>query len=114
MAVTNALAGVAVKDLAAAIAWYSRLLDRAPDTRPMEELAEWSFRDGGWMQVFEDAGRAGRSSVTLVEDDLDRRLADHAAQDIAVESASTSEMAKVAILRDPDGNLVVFAEALSP
>jgi hypothetical protein len=65
------------------------------------------------MQVFEDGGRAGRSSVTLVEDDLDARLADLAAKSIAVESASTSEMAKVAILRDPDGNLVVFAEALS-
>jgi hypothetical protein len=114
MAVTNALAGVAVKELAAAVAWYSRLFDRPPDTRPMEGLAEWSFPAGGWMQVFEDGGRAGRSSVTLVEDDLDARLADLAAKNIAVESASTSEMAKVAILRDPDGNLVVFAEALSP
>jgi catechol 2,3-dioxygenase-like lactoylglutathione lyase family enzyme len=113
MAVTNALAGVAVTELVAAIAWYSRLLDRPPDTRPMEGLAEWSFQNGGWMQVFEDAGRAGRSSITLVEDDLDRRLADLEAKGIAIESTSISEMAKVAILRDPDGNLVVFAEALA-
>jgi catechol 2,3-dioxygenase-like lactoylglutathione lyase family enzyme len=112
MAVINALAGVAVKDLAAAIDWYSRLLDQPPATRPMEGLAEWAFRDGGWMQVFEDGSRAGRCSITLVEDNLDARLADLAAKGIAVESASTSEMAKVAILRDPDGNLVVFAEPL--
>lgn len=112
MAVTNALAGVAVKELAGAIDWYSRLLDRQPDTQPMEGLAEWAFRDGGWMQVFEDEARAGRSSITLVEDDLDARLADLAAKDIAVQSTSESENLKVALVRDPDGNLVVFAQAL--
>jgi len=113
MAVTNVLAGVAVRDLAGAIDWYGRLLGRGPDTQPMEGLAEWSFRDGGWMQVFEDEGRAGRSSVTLVEDDLDGRLADLAAKAIEVMSTSESDMVKVAIVRDPDGNLVVFAQALA-
>lgn len=112
MAVTNALAGIAVKELAGAIAWYSLLLDQRPDTQPMEGLAEWAFRDGGWMQVFEDGARAGRSSITLVEDNLDWRLADLEAKGIAIESTSTSETVKVAILRDPDGNLVVFAQAL--
>lgn len=112
MAVTNALAGVAVRKLAVAIDWYGRVLDRAPDTQPMEGLAEWAFPSGGWLQVFEDETRAGRSSVTLVEDDLDARLADLAAKGVAVQSTSESDMVKVAIVRDPDGNLVVFAQAL--
>jgi len=113
MAVTNALAGVAVRELAAAIDWYARLLGRGPDTQPMEGLAEWAFRDGGWMQVFEDQGRAGRSSITLVEDDLAARLADLAGKAIAVTSTSESENLRVAIVRDPDGNLVVFAQAMA-
>ncbi|HKY95540.1 MAG TPA: VOC family protein [Kiloniellales bacterium] len=112
MAVTNALAGVAVRRLPQAVAWYRRLLDRKPDTQPMEGLAEWAFPDGGWIQLFEDAGRAGRSSVTLMESDLDARLADLDRKGIAVESCSSSEQVRVAIVRDPDGNLVVFAQPL--
>lgn len=112
MAVTNALAGIAVSRLAHAIAWYRRLLDRLPDTQPMEGLAEWAFPEGGWIQIFEDEARAGRSSVTLVEDDLDGRLGDLARKGIAVETTSSSEQVKVAIVRDPDGNLVVFAQPL--
>ena len=35
MTVINALAGIAVTDIAAATAWYQRLLGRAPDEQPM-------------------------------------------------------------------------------
>ena len=44
---------------------YENLLDRPPDKRPMEGLAEWQMRDGAWIQVYEDKQRAGFSSVTF-------------------------------------------------
>ena len=114
MTIKNALAGVAVRDLDVAIPWYERLLDRGPDARPMKEVAEWEFREGGWMQVFQDARRAGSSSVTLVENDLDVRLVDLKAKGITIDSSSSSDDVKTAIISDPDGNQIVFAEARNP
>ena len=114
MTVKNALAGVAVKDLDAAIPWYQRLLDRSPDARPMQEVAEWEFSGGGWMQVFQDPDRAGSSSVTLVDNDVDVRLADLKAKGITIDSTSSSDDVKTAIISDPDGNRIVFAQARNP
>jgi hypothetical protein len=114
MDITNALAGVAVKDLPSAVAWYERLLGRPPDERPMEGLAEWEFSKGGWLQVFQDVARAGSSSVTLVENKLDERLADLRAKGVNIGSTSTSDYVSTAIVSDPDGNRIVFAEARTP
>lgn len=110
MSVKNALAGVAVRQLSSAIAWYEHLLGRAPDTQPMAEVAEWQFETGGWLQVFEDKTRAGLSSVTLVETDVAGRIADLDAKNIVIESETNSEPIKLAIIRDPDGNQIVFAQ----
>ena len=74
MALTNVLAFIAVRDIDAGIRWYKMLLGRAPDTQPMKGLAEWQFEAGGWLQVNENKQLAGRSSVTLVETDLDDRI----------------------------------------
>ena len=114
MTAKNALAGVAVRDLARAVAWYERLLGRAPDARPMEEVAEWEFSKGGWLQVFQDTKRAGSSSVTLVEDNLDERLVDLGAKGINIGPTSKSDYVNTAIISDPDGNRIVFAEARTP
>src|SRR5919106_2902236 len=103
--ITNALAGVAVHDFDSGVDWYARLLGRDPDTRPMEGLAEWRFAGGGWLQVFADTERAGSSSVTLVESDLDRRLW---TMDIPVSDITRSDFIDTARFRDPDGNLIVF------
>jgi hypothetical protein len=65
MSIDNAIASVAVKDLAAAVAWYEALLGRAADSTPMPEVAEWKFPRGGWFQVYQLPERAGNGSVTL-------------------------------------------------
>lgn len=111
MAITNALAGIAVRDMETSVRWYSRLLDRMPDRTPMPEVAEWEFADGGWIQVFHDKQRAGSSSVTLVESSLEGRLDDLKAKRISVESTSHSPIVNVATVRDMDGNQIVFAES---
>jgi catechol 2,3-dioxygenase-like lactoylglutathione lyase family enzyme len=110
MAVINALAGIAVTDIAAATAWYRRLLDRGPDEEPMAGLAEWRFDIGGWIQVFEDKDRAGSSSVTFAEDDFEGRLSDLKAKGIPIGPATRSDTIKTAIIKDPDGNQLVFAQ----
>ena len=113
MSIANALAGIAVKDLDAAVAWYGDLLGREPDARPMKGLAEWRFEKGGWIQLFADAVRAGNSSVTLVEDDLDGQVKVLESKGVTVGTRSENDYVKTAMLKDPDGNQVVLAQSLS-
>jgi hypothetical protein len=113
VAITNALAGIAVKDFTLAVAWYEQLLNRPADSRPMEGLAEWQFAmGGGSIQVFHDKDRAGSSSVTLVVTSCDDQLVELEAKGVPVGLTNTSDKFKIAIVTDPDGNQIVFAEAL--
>src|ERR1700675_2133259 len=66
MPILNALASVAVKNLAAAVVWYEKVFGRPPDSRPMPEVAEWGFERGGGLQVYQLPERAGSGSFTLV------------------------------------------------
>jgi len=84
MTVSNVLAGVAVKDLDSSAQWYERIFKRAADTRPMAEVAEWRFPEGGWLQVFRDEKRAGSSSVTFAVKNLDDELQGLRTQGIAI------------------------------
>ena len=109
MSVFNVLAGVAVSDLDASVEWYADVLGRAPNLRPMEGLAEWQFSDGGWLQIYEDANRAGHSCVTFAEDDFDGRVWALKAKGIKVGPITRSDQVDTVLVRDPDGNQVVFA-----
>ena len=106
----NALAGIAVTNLAEAEVWYDNLFGRAPDTRPMGELVEWQFPDGGWLQLFEDQLRAGKTSVTLVETHFQKRLEELNSLGIKILSVMQGDQVKVCIIHDPDGNQIVFAQ----
>jgi hypothetical protein len=110
--ITNVLAGIAVTDMEAAVPWYERLLGRAPDARPMPEVAEWQFAKGGWLQVFVDRARAGHGSVTLVESSLDDRTSDLRAKSIEIRRATDTDSVRTALVEDPDGNHLVFAQAV--
>ena len=115
MDVINVLAGVAVKDLDESGSRYEQLFGRPPDTRPMERLLEWEFKkNGGWLQVFEVKSGAGASFVTLVENNVDRRIEDLEAKGIEIVSSSGSDghAVKTAIIKDPDGNQIVFAQGM--
>lgn len=60
MPIDNALAGVAVKDLDKAAAWYAALLG-SEGKRPMPELADCMFPRGGGLQVY--LGRSGLAAA---------------------------------------------------
>jgi predicted enzyme related to lactoylglutathione lyase len=110
MSIVNALAGIMVLDLEPAVAWYENLLDRPPDKRPMEGLAEWRMRDGAWIQVYEDKQRAGLSSVTFAVEGFEQQLEQLKAKGVPVEATTSSDYVKTATVKDPSGNRVVFAE----
>jgi predicted enzyme related to lactoylglutathione lyase len=112
MSVSNALAGVAVRDLGASLRWYEHLLDETA-FRPMKEVGEFRFERGGSLQVFEDSRRAGASSVTLAVTDLDEQLDDLKRKGIPTDQVHRTAQVSTAIIQDPDGNQIVFAAAHS-
>lgn len=110
----NALAGIAVNDIEAAIAWYEGLIGRPPDIRPLDHVAAWQFPQGGWIEVFKDESRAGQATVIFAVTSLESQLEDLAAKGIAVTHMTPSaDIGEVASINDPDGNQIVFAGPLT-
>lgn len=106
----NVLAYIAVRNITDSIRWYTMLLGRPPDKKPMEGLAEWKFEAGGWLQVNESLLLAGRSSITLVETDMSGRMDMLAKASIKPKSFINGELVSVITISDPDGNQIVFAQ----
>ena len=109
MTIAHVLAVVPVSDIGTSVAWYERLFGRAPTNRPMPNLAEWRLTDTGWVQVFEDADRAGRSFLNLAVDDLEGHLHDLQEQGLTggtIQDATNG--VRTASIDDPDGNTVNF------
>jgi predicted enzyme related to lactoylglutathione lyase len=112
MAVTNALASVAVKNIVEASRWYEKLFGRAPDSKPMPEVAEWKFERGGWLQVYQLPERAGNGSVTLAVSDIDEQAAHLKKCGIDTGQRTSGPKVKTMMITDPDGNHIAFAQAL--
>lgn len=114
MAIENVLASVAVKDLKAATAWYTKVFGRPADSTPMPEVAEWKFNRGGWLQVYQLPERAGAGSFTLAVSDLDAEIARLRKVGIDGGQPTASRIVKTLMITDPDGNHIAFAQALDP
>ena len=112
MSIDNVLASVAVKDLSVASEWYEQLFGRPADSTPMPEVAEWRFKRGGWLQIYELPERAGKGSFTLAVSDIDQAI--ERAQELGIDTTQTSTgpMVKTLMITDPDGNHIAFAEAI--
>jgi predicted enzyme related to lactoylglutathione lyase len=108
--ITNALAGIAVDDLAEALEFYECLFGRPADARPMNDQAEWKLPGGGWVRVATDGDRAGASSLTLVVDDLAAELGRLGLHGLKPVSKAMGDFFKTAKFRDPDGNQIVFSQ----
>lgn len=53
-------------DLAAAERWYTKLLGRGPDNRPMDTLVQWELFDQGGVALSTDDDIAGRGVMFLI------------------------------------------------
>ncbi|WP_116201391.1 VOC family protein [Amycolatopsis circi] len=106
--ISRVLAQCTVSDLARAEDWYTALLDRGPDARPMPGLLEWHLGDTFGLQVWSEPDRAGRSTVVLEETDLDAAAAHATKAGAAHDGPQPGGGARILPLTDPDGNRVVF------
>ncbi len=112
--ITNALAAIAVRDIAESSRWYSQLFDVGPTAQPMDGLQEWKFPGGGWLQLYERADQAGHGAVTLVVTDIKACRANLESLGYTGITSTDSPSASIAVLLDPDGNQVVFAQSNDP
>jgi hypothetical protein len=68
---TDLFAGVRVRDIAGARAWYERLLGSEPAFFPNDIEAVWAVGEHRWFYVLEDTPKAGSALVTIMVADLD-------------------------------------------
>jgi len=107
MTIQHALAVLPVSDVVASRPWYTALFDRAEDNNPMDSLIEWQVLPGAWLQVFEDATRAGSGLFNIAVDDLDGHLAELRQRGLAPgEITDARKGVRLAALTDPDGNTI--------
>jgi catechol 2,3-dioxygenase-like lactoylglutathione lyase family enzyme len=100
-------------DLAAAERWYTKLLGRGPDYRPMPTYVQWDLFQHGGLALSTDTAvagdTAGKGVAFMVVADLPaerRRLTDAG---IALGDDMKGDYSTLAQVRDPDGNLVTLA-----
>jgi catechol 2,3-dioxygenase-like lactoylglutathione lyase family enzyme len=102
-------AGIRVRDLTMARAWYERLLGE-PSFFPNETEVVWTVAEERSLYIQEDPGRAGDALVTLFVDDLDAWIAEIGSRGLEPAGRETySNGVRKAIYRDDDGNEVGFA-----
>ena len=101
-------------DLAAAESWYTKLLGRGPDYRPMKTLIQWDLFAQGGLQLATDDNLAGNGALFLLVGDIAterQRLRDLG---ISLGDDIQGDYSTLAQVRDPDGNQVTLATPPSP
>jgi catechol 2,3-dioxygenase-like lactoylglutathione lyase family enzyme len=96
-------------DLAAAEDWYTRLLGRRPDHRPMPSLLHWELFDQGGLMISSSEEIASRGLIFLYIADLsaERRRLESAG--ITLGDDIPGDYSTLAQVRDSDGNMITLA-----
>lgn len=106
--------GVPFRDVAAGVAFYTRLLGKPPDIEPVPGVHEFEICKGAWLQLFHSETPAGAAIVRLGVDDLGR--ARSVLRDLGLEPGEVETVAGVISFcdfEDPNGNRVSLYEVLS-
>jgi catechol 2,3-dioxygenase-like lactoylglutathione lyase family enzyme len=101
-------------DLAAAEAWYTKLLGRGPDNRPMDTLVQWELFGQGGLALSTDDEIAGRGVMFLYVGDVAAERHRLLSLGIVLGDDIEGDYSTLAQVRDPDGNLLTLATPPSP
>ena len=105
-------AAIHVRDRAAAITWYSRLLGADPVFLPNDVEAVWELAEHRYLYVEEGTEHAGHSALTAFLDDLDGFLTTARGRGLEPDLVETYDNGvRKAVFRDPDGNEIGFGGA---
>ena len=96
-------------DLKAAEGWYTKLLGRRPDYRPMDTLVQWELFDQGGLTLSSDDEIAGRGVMFLYVDDVAAERRRLQSLGIVLGVDIEGDYSTLAQVHDPDGNLLTLA-----
>jgi catechol 2,3-dioxygenase-like lactoylglutathione lyase family enzyme len=104
-------AGNPVKDYAASLAWYERLLG-TPVMFPHDTEAVWELAEHRYVYINQEPEHAGHARITIFVDDLDAVIAQIAGRGLepALRETYDNGVRKITY-RDPDGNEIGFGGA---
>ena len=102
-------AALLTADLAAAEGWYTRLLGRGPDNRPMDTLIQWELFGPAGLALSTDPEIAGRGVIFLYVADVAAERGRLQSLGIALGDDIEGDYSTLAQVRDPDGNLLTLA-----
>jgi hypothetical protein len=111
MGIKTIFAQVSCSNIHNSTVWYTKLFGKEPIRRPMPGLAEWQFTESAEVQLYEQRENAGHSVLTLGVLPLEperKRLEEAGLNPGPIEDAKDFFIMR---MRDPDGNLIVFASA---
>ena len=111
MPIEKIYAHLSCSDLEGSIEWFGILFGRAPDARPMDGLAEWHHGEHTGLQLYEDEANAGHATLTLFVSGIEDEHARLTDGDLDPGPLERGDKFMLVRLRDPDGNLVVLAQA---
>ena len=101
---TDLFAGVRVRQIADARAWYARLLGSEPAFFPNEVEAVWAVGEHRWLYLLEDTAAAGSALVTIMVADLDVTVEAIRGRGITPTELEDYGEARKYVFHDPDGN----------
>ena len=96
-------------DLAVAEGWYTKVLGRRPDYRPMDTLVQWELFDQGGVALSTDDEIAGRGVMFLIVEDVAAERRRLQGLGIVLGDDIEGDYSTLAQVRDPDGNLLTLA-----
>lgn len=98
-------AGIPVRDYAAAVAWYERLLGAAPSFLPNDTEAVWELAEHRYIYIDVRPENAGHAMHTLFVSDFDARVSQIAERGLEPGERETyGNGVRKVTFRDPDGN----------
>jgi len=101
-------------DLTAAEGWYTKLIGRGPDHRPMDTMVQWELSGQGGLALLSDDEIAGSGAMFLIVDDVAAERSRLHDLGIVLGNDIEGDYSTLAQVRDPDGNLLTLATPPSP
>jgi catechol 2,3-dioxygenase-like lactoylglutathione lyase family enzyme len=96
-------------DLATAETWYTKLLGRGPDSRPMDTLVQWELFEQAGLMLSSSDEIAGKGVAFFYVDDVAAERSRLQGLGIVLSDDIEGDYSTLAQVRDPDGNLLTLA-----
>lgn len=110
MEIQGLFAVASVSEMERGEAFYTALVGRPPDDRPMDGLIQWRGIGTAGIQVALDPTKAGHNGITIVTPDMSAARRDLEAACLDLGDDIQGDFGILAQIDDPDGNRLNLAE----